>query len=134
MTMTVAAMSAILTSGNGRAQASPAAQAAFDERYDSQYPVPMNASVAAIKYGWYGASCVKLPIHAPPMPRLKNITGRMQQDDAASAPMTPPTAASFWPLSREVIFVWSRIAKNPPPFGASLMSLSFLVHRSMYFL
>ena len=127
-------MSAILTSGNGRAQASPAAQAAFDERYDSQYPVPMNASVAAIKYGWYGASCVKLPIYAPPMPRLKSITGRMQQDDAASAPMTPPTAASFWPLSREVLSVWSPIAQNRCLSAQLLESLSFLVRPPMYFL
>jgi len=119
--MTVAAMSPILTSrlGNGRAQASLAAQATFDKRYTSQQPVPMNASVAAIKYGWYGASCVKLPIYAPPMPRLKSTTGRMQQDDAARAPMTPPTAASFWPLSKEELSVWLRIGKDSLPFGVA---------------
>src|SRR6266436_2584698 len=42
--------------------------------------------------GLYGASAVRLPIQAPPMPRLNRISGTMQQDEAASAPKMPPTA------------------------------------------
>src|SRR5258707_3682516 len=100
----------------------------------------MDSSVTAMKYGWYGASCVKLPIQAPPMPRLKRTTGRMQQDDAASAPMIPPAAASFGPLLREEPSTRSLNARTPLVFGALLIivlpysRLSFYVHALIYFL
>src|SRR5262245_32355841 len=81
----------------------------------------MNASVAAMKYGWYGASCVKFPIHAPPMPSPKSATGKMQHDDAASAPTMPPNAAIFWPLLREALSGCSLSAKDPEAFVALLI-------------
>src|SRR5215831_3444621 len=81
-----------------------------------------------MKYGWYGASCVKLPIQAPPIPRLKRSTGRMQQDDAASAPMIPPIASSFWPLSNEELPACSLAATDPMANGVSPMVLSFCIH------
>src|SRR5215813_2050972 len=81
----------------------------------------MNASVAAMKYGWYVASCVKLPIHAPLMPRLKRATGRMQHEEAASAATIPPNAAIFWPLLREALPGCLLSAKDPEVFVALLI-------------
>src|SRR5262245_9388587 len=74
-----------------------------------------------MKYGWYGASCVRFPIHAPPMPRLKSATGRMQHAEAASAPTIPPNAAIFWPLLRETLSACSLNAKGPEVFVALLI-------------
>jgi hypothetical protein len=45
-----------------------------------------------MKQGWYGASRVKLPIQAPLTPRLNKTSGKIQQDEAASAPRRPPAA------------------------------------------
>src|SRR5918992_5356908 len=52
----------------------------------------------ATKIGWYGDSAVRLPIQAPPTPRLNSTSGRMQHDIDANAPRTPPAASHACPL------------------------------------
>jgi hypothetical protein len=98
-TSMVATIRLALTSlfGNGRAHVAPSAQASRDDRWASQFPQARKATVATMKYGWYGASCVKFPIQAPLTPKPKSTSGKIQHDEAANAPSKPPAATNTGP-------------------------------------
>ena len=94
--------SAVLTTRRdaGRAQTGGSAHTAFGRRYTRKKPAARKPRVSATNTGWYGASAVSVPIHAPPAPSVNSTSGTMQHDDAASARSSPPVARNSVPSLR----------------------------------
>src|SRR5690348_15738369 len=85
----------------------------------------MKPSAAAAKNGFQGARLVKFAIQAPLIPRLKKATGRMQQEEDATAAIRPAAAASAGARSA------SRATKIRCKFSPALLLASALAASSM---